>query len=405
MERGKSAGVLVNRRQRSREAMPRGSKPGQRRGGRRRGTPNRRTILTHRILVAASANPKATYGELISVLVNDEGLPGDTRIAIARKAFPVAPSRIGRNGSRKSIAPAEKPIGSPTQTVGTGSARVPSKAVVMRSRSNEAIFATIVSLLNVAQDTTANPNHRRKAATEAAQHFLPNNPRGPRRRKFPPDECGFSVDPELARELCDAKLKLACLPLVKRITPYAIAQRASKLQSRIKEIQQSLQCPCPSKYKRKHWREDSRRLRFLTRLRAEGTVLTPEEDSELAHRMARLDSFLEGPEYGARLRLSELLQKKRVADKIAYQIAEQTDDQDNRQADDQSADQADWRLTAVEQANFRFLSLLYLRPPSIRPDPKTLEEHPFVEPRYIVGNPNRPDGYLILGTPTPRKFT
>ena len=59
----------------------------------------------------------------------------------------------------------------------------------------------------------------------------------------------------------------------------------------------------------------------------------------------------------------------------------------------------------VERANYRFLSLLYLRPPSTRPDPKTLEEHPFVEPRYIVGNPNRPDGYLILGTPTPRKFT
>jgi hypothetical protein len=34
-------------------------------------------------------------------------------------------------------------------------------------------------------------------------------------------------------------------------SPYATAQKASKLQARIKEIQQSLECPCPSKYKLK----------------------------------------------------------------------------------------------------------------------------------------------------------
>jgi hypothetical protein len=32
---------------------------------------------------------------------------------------------------------------------------------------------------------------------------------------------------------------------------YATAQKAGKLQARIKEIQQSLECPCPSKYKLK----------------------------------------------------------------------------------------------------------------------------------------------------------
>jgi hypothetical protein len=35
--------------------MPRGSKPGTKRGGRKRGTPNRRTILANRIFVAAAA--------------------------------------------------------------------------------------------------------------------------------------------------------------------------------------------------------------------------------------------------------------------------------------------------------------------------------------------------------------
>ena len=35
--------------------MPRGSKPGERRGGRQRATLNRRTVLTNRILAAAAA--------------------------------------------------------------------------------------------------------------------------------------------------------------------------------------------------------------------------------------------------------------------------------------------------------------------------------------------------------------
>ncbi len=41
-------------------AMPRGSKPGERRGGRQRATPNKRTVLTDRILAVVSANPTAS---------------------------------------------------------------------------------------------------------------------------------------------------------------------------------------------------------------------------------------------------------------------------------------------------------------------------------------------------------
>ena len=100
-------------------------------------------------------------------------------------------------------------------------------------------------------DATATPTERRKAAAEAAQFLLPKNPEPKklRRRKFLADEYGFSVDPNLARELRDAKLQLGCLRLSSRkLTPYAMAKKASKLQARIKEIQESLQCPCPSKY-------------------------------------------------------------------------------------------------------------------------------------------------------------
>ena len=98
------------------------------------------------------------------------------------------------------------------------------------------------------QDATATPAERLKAASEAARFLLPKKP-GPkksRRGKFPPDEYGFSVDLNLARELRDAKLQLACLRLSSRkLTPYAVAQEASKLQARIKEIQKSLHVRAP----------------------------------------------------------------------------------------------------------------------------------------------------------------
>jgi hypothetical protein len=145
------------------------------------------------------------------------------------------------------------------------------------------------------------------------------------------------VDPNLARELRDTKLELACLPhSSKKRSPYATAQKASKLQARIKEIHESLQCPCPSKYRLKCYFDghdfddetsgeiirdgeiagDKNRLEILRKRRADKRLFTPEEDLEEAIRTARYDSFLQGPEVAARLRLEELREKKRAADKM-----------------------------------------------------------------------------------------
>jgi hypothetical protein len=66
--------------------MPRGSKPRTKRGRRKRGTPNRRTILADRIFVAAAAYPVAGWQELLSVLMDDQALPADTRLVIAQKS-------------------------------------------------------------------------------------------------------------------------------------------------------------------------------------------------------------------------------------------------------------------------------------------------------------------------------
>jgi hypothetical protein len=150
-----------------------------------------------------------------------------------------------------------------------------------------------------------------------------------------------------------------------KLSPYAIAQRATKLQARIKEIQETLQCPCPSKYRLKYYVDraevdaeivwDNDRLKILGKRRADKKMFTPEEDLEEAIGTARFFSYIEGPEMAARRRLVELRKKKRAADK-GYGPP----------------------LSAAQAADFRLLTLLY---PSPKPRERTeivLVDHPFL---------------------------
>jgi hypothetical protein len=350
--------------------MPRGSKPGERRGGRKRATPNKRTVLIERILAIASANPTAVAHELLLNLVDDPALPADTRLAVARKLFQAdCPGSFG-DRSKKSNALKYPPMGvrdgKPAEEANETSLAPKGKTLV--PKAEPATFATLGLLLRIAQDPTAAPVERRKAASEVAQHFLPKKigPKKSRRPKFPPDEYGFSVDPNLARELRDTELKLACLPVSStKLSPYAIAQRATKLQARIKEIQETLQCPCPSKYRLKYYVDraevdaeivwDNDRLKILGKRRADKKMFTPVEDLEEAIRTARYDSFMQGPEMAARRRLADLLEAKRAADK-GYGSP----------------------LSAAQAADFRLLTLLY---PSPKPPERTeimVVDHPFL---------------------------
>ena len=81
--------------------MPKGSKPGERRGGRQRATPNKRTVLTERILAVASANPTASCDAIVAILVKDQALAADVRVAIARKWFAGARSRSAKGRTKK----------------------------------------------------------------------------------------------------------------------------------------------------------------------------------------------------------------------------------------------------------------------------------------------------------------
>ena len=349
--------------------MPRGSKPGERRGGRQRATPNKRTVLTERILAVASANPTASFDELVAILIKDKTLPASSRVAIARKWSPAARQRSVHDRSKKP-AGAFQAIErtAPNKSDHRAANTTPqSKTGASPDASTAANFAMLPVLFSIAQDSATTAAERRQAASELAHYFLPKNPtkKKSRRRNFPPDEYGFVVDPGLARELRDTKLELACLPhSSKKRSPYATAQKASKLQARIKEIHGLLQCPCPSKYRLKYYVDgaevegeivrDNDRLRMLRKRRVDKMIFTPEEDLEEAIRTARYDSFIESPEMAARQRLAVLRQSKRATDG-GYGPP----------------------LLPAQEAALRVLGLLYPLPPSSEPSEAALAEHPF----------------------------
>ena len=95
------------------------------------------------------------------------------------------------------------------------------------------------------------------------------------------------------------------------------------------------------------------RLKIFRERRAANFLFTAQEDWEEAHRLARRDSFLAGPEMAARERLITLQDKKR-------RLTSHTVHHSHLQA------------TA-----YRLLSLLYPSDPAPPPTEHMLEEHPF----------------------------
>jgi hypothetical protein len=89
--------------------MPRGSKPGERRGGRQRGTPNKATVAKAAALKAASADPTTSPLDFLLGLMRDPEAPVDLRIKVARAAAPLVHAKPG--------------IASPVDRSGTGALR------------------------------------------------------------------------------------------------------------------------------------------------------------------------------------------------------------------------------------------------------------------------------------------
>ena len=66
--------------------MPRGSRPGERRGGRQRGTPNKKTVLRNAAISAAAAGSNLSPLNLLLGLMREPNLPLQLRISVAHEA-------------------------------------------------------------------------------------------------------------------------------------------------------------------------------------------------------------------------------------------------------------------------------------------------------------------------------
>jgi hypothetical protein len=87
--------------------MPRGSRPGERRGGRQRGTPNKKTLIKNAVFLAAAggtaAEPNRSPLDFMLALMRDPQVLLDDRIELASAAAPYvhtkpkAPSRVRTN--------------------------------------------------------------------------------------------------------------------------------------------------------------------------------------------------------------------------------------------------------------------------------------------------------------------
>ena len=201
--------------------MPRGSKPGTKRGGRKRGTPNRRTILADRIFVAAAAHPVAGWQELLSVLMDDQALPADTRLVIAQK------SRSAAARSNKARA----------KTTNAKSAA---------TSSQKQVAVELNSLFRLARNASLTEEERRKAAARMARVLLPATPTGdPSWSRAVADEYGFVISPKIASEYRDAKLLLRKLEDGKGSIRPGNVRQADKARARLAAIRRSLEPPPP----------------------------------------------------------------------------------------------------------------------------------------------------------------
>jgi hypothetical protein len=93
--------------------VPRGSKPGERRGGRQRGTPNKKTALRKAAIAAAAANPEISPLEFLLGIMRDPNTSSELRIKVAQATLPFVHAKA------KSARPGD-PAGSAKLIDGTG---------------------------------------------------------------------------------------------------------------------------------------------------------------------------------------------------------------------------------------------------------------------------------------------
>jgi hypothetical protein len=315
--------------------MTRGSRPGERRGGRQKGTPNKKTLFRNAALSAAAADPNLSPLDYLLKVMTEQTLPMETRIAAAREALPyfhskpqesvarqATPGRYGDafrggnggradvkslniriiNGGLSSAARQSEPDAAQDNTL----TDAPQKHGCPEAPENAGAATPLEFLLSVMRDPETPVHLRLRIASLLARYVHPKRSTDGASKIVVEDPSGFSIDPALAIELRDAKRRYDFVYITRISQPEHYQREAATLAARIKEIEQDLQCPCPSLYGKNQRKRDEERLKELQRVRHSGLKLSTHEDIEEAWLTARVASWSTIPECAACARLREL---------------------------------------------------------------------------------------------------
>jgi hypothetical protein len=335
--------------------MPRGSKPGERRGGRQRGTPNKKTLIKNAVFLAAAADPNRSPLDFMLALMRDPQVPFDLRIdmaAAAARLIHARPRASGRSrphpmelraqrsksaalsGSDKPNLPggaekpglprsqesdiATRPETAPMPKVAETDARLTTDTAEAGKRGNlKAADLPLDFVLGAMHDPEAIPRARVRAARIAARymHQPPERP-----VHLVEDEFGFKIDPVVAkavREL-DGLLAQAVREIESReeqekrgrsLLPYpALYENKKRLDGRLREHLESIECP--DGYGWLDLEKDEARLRELAEQSRNEGKLTPDDDAEQAYLMTRMAAYRRTPKHEACCRLTKLEQAR-----------------------------------------------------------------------------------------------
>jgi uncharacterized protein YnzC (UPF0291/DUF896 family) len=336
--------------------MPRGSKPGERRGGRQRGTPNKKTLIKNAVFLAAAADPNRSPLDFMLALMRDPQVPFDLRIDMAAAAAPLVharPRASGRSrphpmelrarrtqsaalsgsdkpnlpgGAEKPALPrsqepdiATRPENAPMPKVAETDARLTIGTAEAGKRGNlKAADLPLDFLLGVMHDPEVMPRQRARAARIAARymHQPPERP-----VHLVEDEFGFKIDPVVAktvREL-DALLAEVVREIESReeqrkrgrpLIPYpALYENKKRLGARLREHLESIECP--DGYGWLDLEKDEARLRELAEQRGWSKgKLRPDDDAEEAYLITRMEVYRRTPKHEAWCRITKLEQAR-----------------------------------------------------------------------------------------------
>ena len=258
--------------------MPRGSKPGERRGGRQKGTPNKSTALKNAAFLAAARDPNMSPLDFMLGLMRDPKLRLDLRLDMAQAAAPFVhtrPSGAGRDepevittetgltirrvnanqvqksSTRKMDAELSGPS---TGGGGGGGSGIES--------GNGADLSPLNFLLNVMKDSDAAVRLRIKAARVAAPYRHPAGVTA-RSQLVVEDPYGFDFDPAEVTAHRDDEVEYS---LSNSRGQHRDPRKGKQIQARMAAREKTF--ICPPGYTERENRKDQRRLEELTRKRS-----------------------------------------------------------------------------------------------------------------------------------------